>query len=200
MKISQQFEVDRDAATVWEFFRDVPAVASCLPGAELTGELDGGEYAGRVSVKLGPMTASFEGKAAVAMDDAARTGSVAGSGVDRRGGSRGTVDVSFRVEEAGGSTRVTVDADVSLAGAVAQFGRTGLIQEMSGRLLGEFVACLEARLSAPTAEAAASIRAGEVEGTGLVAASVWKLYGKWIVAIVVGVATAVLVRALLRRS
>jgi len=157
MKISNEFEVARPVDTVWEFFQDVPSVAQCLPGAELTDDKGDGVYAGSVSVKLGPMSAMFEGEATVTPDPAAKSARISGKGVDRRGGSRGQVKVDYRLDAVDSGTRVTVDADVTLAGSAAQFGRTGLINEMTTRLIDDFVACLEAKLAAPTLDEAMAI-------------------------------------------
>lgn len=173
MKISHEFEVERSVDAVWDVFQDVPAVAQCLPGAELTEDKGGGGYAGKVSVKLGPMSATFEGEAQVSPDPGAKSAHIEGKGVDRRGGSRGKVAVHYRLVASGTGTTVAVDADVTLSGAIAQFGRTGLVEEMSNRLIGEFVACLEAKLSAKTAEEASAVEAGEVKGISLFFASLW---------------------------
>ncbi len=167
MKITEIIEVGRPPESVWELFQDVPELAQCLPGAELTEDRGDNTYAGTVSAKLGPMTATFEGEATVTADPASRSGSVKGKGVDKSGGSVGQVMVAYTVEPVDGGTRVTVDADVLLSGAAAQFGRTGLIKEMSSRLIGEFVSCVEAKLGAGTAEEAAQIQAGEVKGFSL---------------------------------
>jgi len=173
VKINQQFEVPLPADVVWTFFQDVPSVAQCLPGAEITEDKGGGVYAGKVSVKLGPMSATFEGEATVTPDEAARSATIKGKGVDRRGGSRGQVEVVYRIEETDGGSQVVVDADVMLSGAAAQFGRTGLINEMSNRLIAEFVECLHAKLAASSDEEAAEISAGEVRGISLFFASLW---------------------------
>jgi uncharacterized protein len=167
MKIENEFTVSQPLETVWRFFQDVPSVAECLPGAELTEDRGDGTYAGKVSVKLGPMAANFEGEATVRPDAAGHSGSIDGKGADRRGGSRGQVKVEYRLAESDGGTRVSIDADVSLSGAAAQFGRTGLISEMSNRLIGDFVSCVEGKLSAETPEAAAEVRAADVRGFSL---------------------------------
>jgi carbon monoxide dehydrogenase subunit G len=167
VKITEVIEVNRSADDVWTLFQDVPQLAQCLPGAELTADKGDGVYAGTVGVKLGPMTATFEGEATVTADEASRSGTVNGKGVDKRGGSVGQVKVAYSLEETEGVTKVNVDADVILSGAAAQFGRTGLIKEMSNRLIGEFVECVEAKLSAETAEEAAEIEAEEVKGFSL---------------------------------
>lgn len=167
MKITEVIEVKSSPDKVWALFQDVPTLATCLPGAELTEDKGDGKYAGAVSVKLGPMTATFEGEATVAADEASRSGTVNGKGVDRRGGSQGQMKMKYGLEATEGGTKITVDADVMLAGAAAQFGRTGLIQEMSKRLIGEFVDCVEGKLAATTEEEAQEISAGEVKGMSL---------------------------------
>src|ERR671918_2904074 len=147
MKVAQKFTVARPPAEVWGFFQDVPAVARCMPGAELVEDKGDGLYAGRVKVRLGPFGANFEGEARVSADPAAHSGHVEGKGVDRRGGSRTRMVMDYRLAPAGDGTEVTVDADVSLAGAIAQFGRTGLIQETANILVQDFVSALEGELA-----------------------------------------------------
>lgn len=179
MKISETIEVERDPAAVWELFQDVPELAQCLPGAELTEDRGDGTYAGKVSAKLGPMTATFEGEATVEADPAARSGAVNGKGVDKSGGSVGQVKVQYALEPMDGGTRVRFDADVLLSGAAAQFGRTGLIKEMSNRLIGEFVSCVEAKLAAETKEEAAEIKAADVKGFSLFLSSLMSSLAKF---------------------
>jgi carbon monoxide dehydrogenase subunit G len=173
MKIEHEFTVARPPEVVWEFFQDVPSVAQCLPGAELKGQSEDGSYEGNLSVKLGPMAASFEGKAIVTPDPATKTATIDGKGVDRSGGSRGQVKVTYAIDPDSTGSKVSVSADVSLSGPVAQFGRTGLINEMSKRLIGDFVVCLEGKLTADTPAEASTIEAGEVKGISLFFASLW---------------------------
>ena len=173
MKISQQFDVASTPQVVWEFFQDVPSVAQCLPGAELLEVKDDGTYDGKLSVKLGPMTAAFEGTATVTPDPESMTAKIEGKGVDKRGGSRGQVKLDYKISPADGGSSVEIDADVTLSGPAAQFGRTGLINEISKRLIGDFVNCLEGKLAAGSAEAAEEIKATEVKGLSLFFASLW---------------------------
>lgn len=173
MNITQQFQVARSPDVAWAFLQDVPSVAQCLPGAELLGENEDGSLEGKVSVKLGPMTAVFEGKATITPDESSRSATIEGKGVDKTGGSRGQVKVRYDVAASDAGATVTVDANVTLSGPVAQFGRTGLINEMSKRLIGEFVECLEAKLQAETKEETAAVQAGEVRGISLFLASLW---------------------------
>ncbi len=172
MKITQEFQVASSAEGVFRFFQDVPAVAQCMPGAKLTEDLGDGTYKGVVSVRLGPMTAGFEGEAQVASDPDTMTGRITGKGVDRRGGSRGQVKVDYSIAPAGEGALVSVDANITISGAAAQFGRTGLINQISKRLIKDFVSCLEAKLQAGDDQAASDISAGEVKGISLVASTV----------------------------
>lgn len=182
MNITHEFEVSRPVDTVWTFFQDVASVAQCLPGAELLEDKGDGTYVGKVSVKLGPLSAMFEGEATVTPDHAAKTGLIDGKGVDRRGGSRGQVKVTYALLPSDVGTSVKIDADVTLSGAAAQFGRTGLINEMSTRLISELVQCVEGKLAATTVEEAEDIRAGEVHGISLffqsLVAWVKRLFGR----------------------
>lgn len=183
MKIEHEFTVERPVPEVWEFFQDVPAVADCLPGAELKEDKGDNVYAGAVSVKLGPMTAAFEGEATITPDHGNHTANISGKGVDKRGGSRGQVNVDYALSQANGTgTKVEINADVTLSGPAAQFGRTGLINEISKRLIDEFVECLEGKLGATSTEAASEFRAREVNGVALFFSSLWswlkRLFGR----------------------
>jgi carbon-monoxide dehydrogenase small subunit len=115
LEIKQSFTVARPLAEVWALFQDVPTVATCMPGAELIADKGDGHYQGRVSIKLGPFGASFEGEAQVTPDPAAHSGHVEGKGTDKRGGSRSKLVMDYRLAPADGGTRVDV-ADVQLAG------------------------------------------------------------------------------------
>jgi len=173
MKISQEFVVERPSAEVWTFFQDIPAVAQCLPGAALDSQNEDDSYEGNLSVKLGPMTSTFEGKCVITPDESNLSAKIEGRGVDKRGGSRGQVSVVYQIEDDPSGCKVAIDADVTLSGPAAQFGRTGLINEMSKRLIGDFVACLEGKLGATTEEEAETVTAGEVSGFSLFFSSLW---------------------------
>jgi uncharacterized protein len=146
MEIKQNFVVSQPLPTVWDFFHDVPAVAKCLPGAEYLGTKDDGAISGKVSVKVGPFQASFEGEAKVKYDEDAKKVEFDGKGVDRKGASRGKMSILCTLAPEGNATRVDVVADVQLSGSIAQFGRTGLLTEIANQLVAEFVRNAEAEL------------------------------------------------------
>jgi uncharacterized protein len=146
MEIKQNFVVSQPLPLVWNFFHDVPAVATCLPGAEYLGTKEDGSIAGKVSAKVGPFQASFEGEAKVKYDEDGKKVEFEGKGVDRKGASRGKMSMLCNLVQEGNATRVDVAADVQLSGSIAQFGRTGLITEIANQLVSEFVRNAEAEL------------------------------------------------------
>jgi len=170
LEIKQSFTVARPLAEVWALFQDVPTVATCMPGAELIADKGGGLYQGRVSIKLGPFGASFEGEAQVTPDPAHHTGHVEGKGTDKRGGSRSKLVMDYRLEEVAGGTRVDVAADVQLVGPIAQFGRTGIITETANVLIRQFVQNVEAKLG-ETAPAASSASTSSATASSAAASS-----------------------------
>jgi carbon monoxide dehydrogenase subunit G len=178
-RIEQSFEVPKSDEVVWRFFEDVPRVAECMPGVELEDETGAGTYRGRMKLKLGPLNASFQGEASVSHDDSnPRSASINAKGVDRKGGSRASAKVRYEVAPVSAGSRVAITADITLQGAMAQFGRTGLIQEVSAQLTKEFAACLEQKLSAETPEAAAEVRSRELGGLSLLVRGVWSWLGR----------------------
>lgn len=155
MKITQSFVVAQPLPVVWALLRDIPTVATCMPGAELTEDKGDGNYLGKVGIKLGPFSASFEGEAKVTQDDAQHSGHVEGRGIDKRGGSRSKLVLDYKASDAGSSTRVDINADVQLSGPIAQFGRTGMITETANILIEQFARNVEGKLAAlPQSDAA----------------------------------------------
>ncbi|MDM0107630.1 2Fe-2S iron-sulfur cluster-binding protein [Variovorax sp. J22R24] len=137
-RIKGHFTVPYPAAEVWRFMADLPAVAACLPGAELT-EHAGSRVKGRVAIKFGPMSASFNGAARLERDESSRSAVLKGAGQDSLSQSRANGDVAYRLVEASpASTRVDVDLLYSLQGPLAQFSRSGLVKDFVGRLIQEF--------------------------------------------------------------
>jgi carbon monoxide dehydrogenase subunit G len=164
VKLEQSFEVDAPVEQVWTALIDLEKVAPCLPGAAITGHDDDGTYHGEFQVKLGPTTASYRGTIKIESADAgAHTATLAARGTDKRGqgGASATIVNTLHATEAGG-TRVDAVTDFTITGRLASFGRSGMIKDISNRLLRDFAACLQQRLAAEPAggltadEAAAS--------------------------------------------
>lgn len=149
MKLAQSFDVDAPVDTVWRALIDVQRVAPCLPGAEIVGDDDDGTYEGTFTVKIGPASASYRGKLHMEdVDESAHRAVMQASGTDKRGqgGAKATI-VSLVTEHEGGS-RVSVDTDYTITGRLARFGRGGMIEDVSKRLLTDFATCLQETLGA----------------------------------------------------
>ncbi|HEX8975711.1 MAG TPA: SRPBCC family protein [Solirubrobacteraceae bacterium] len=178
MKLEQSFEVAAPLERVWAALIDVERVTPCLPGASVTGRNDDGSYNGDFKVKIGPTTAAYSGKLMMEnVDEQAHTATMQAQGTDRRGqgGAKATI-VSSVSEGAGGagSTRVEVVTDYHITGRLARFGRGGMIEDISNRLLGEFAKCLQTTLAgvpAPEPPAPAATDGGSQAAAGPPAAT-----------------------------
>lgn len=152
MKITNEFAVAVPIDEAWAVLTDLEGIAPCLPGAQLTG-VDGDVYRGRVKVKVGPVISEFAGTARfVEKDDAAYRGVIDAKGRDARSTGNASALVTAHLRPDGDRTLVSVDTDLKISGKLAQFG-SGMIKEVSGKLVAQFVANLEAKLAAdqPTA-------------------------------------------------
>jgi len=138
MLITNDFEVAKPVAAVWDFFQDIPRVATCLPGAELTETLGDDKYGGRVAVRMGPVKLQFAGTAEIIeRDEAAKRLVVHAAGAEERGRGQANMIVSATLAPAGGGTKVAVSQDLQLAGAAAQYGR-GMISDVTSVLMRDF--------------------------------------------------------------
>ncbi|HEX3546068.1 MAG TPA: SRPBCC family protein [Mycobacterium sp.] len=146
MKIANEFTVSAPAARAWDVLTDLEQVVPLMPGAQLVGQ-EGDDYLGKVKVKVGPVTSEFSGKAHFVDRDAeAHRAVVNARGKEARGSGNATATITLAVHEAGAHSRVTVDTDLRVVGKLAQFGG-GMLQQVSEKLLGQFVDSLEAKLA-----------------------------------------------------
>ena len=137
--IEASFTVDLPAHRVWDFFQDIPEVVACMPGTELLGQTEGATYTGKVTVKLGPVTAAFEGEATIVETDRdSRTARIEATGIDRRGGNRAKASVTYEIHEHGRASHVRLSGAIKLSGALAQIGRSGIVQDVANHLAAQF--------------------------------------------------------------
>jgi uncharacterized protein len=156
MLIKNDFEVAAPIDKVWAFFGDIPQVASCLPGTELTEDLGDDKYKGRVSIRMGPVRLQFGGTAQITeRDEAAHRIVVDAAGSEAKGRGEASMVVTATLAGAGRGTKVGVAQDLQLAGAAAQYGR-GMISDVSTVLMRDFSRNLASRISGSTDGAAAA--------------------------------------------
>jgi uncharacterized protein len=167
MKLEHSFDVAAPLDRVWDALIDVERVAPCLPGAEITEAGEDGTYRGTFSVKLGPTTAAYRGELSMEEVDAgAHRAVMRASGQDKRGQGSAKATIVSTMREQEGSTTVDVETDFTITGRLARFGRGGMIEDVSNRLLRDFSDCLQKTIEASeaTPDAAASEPGG---GEGL---------------------------------
>jgi uncharacterized protein len=164
MLITSDFEVSQPVDKVWQFFGDIPRVAACLPGAQITERLGEDSYEGRVAVRMGPVRLQFAGTADITeRDDAAKRIVVHATGAEERGRGQASMTVTATLSAAGGGTKVAVAQDLQLAGAAAQYGR-GMIADVTSVLMRDFAANMARQIEAAdrgeTVQAAAAPAGG----------------------------------------
>lgn len=150
MELQNEFSVPAPVSEVWKTLLDVQGVAPCIPGATVD-RVAGDEVAGRVRVKVGPITASYSGTARfVAKDESAHSFTLEASGRETRGSGSASATVEIQMSEQGSATHVTVRTTLEITGKQAQFGR-GVMADIASRLTDQFAACLAERVRAPAA-------------------------------------------------
>ncbi|OBF59833.1 membrane oxidoreductase [Mycobacterium sp. 852002-53434_SCH5985345] len=155
MKIANRFTVSAPIDRAWDVLSDLEQVIPLMPGAALTGH-EADDYLGKVKVKVGPVTSEFSGKVRFVEHDRGQYRAVIDAkGKETRGTGNAAATVTAQLYEDGERTGVTVDTDLKIAGKLAQFG-SGMLQQVSEKLLGQFVESLEAELAAQSVAAPAT--------------------------------------------
>ena len=173
MELTHEFTVPVPVQEAWDHFQDIASVAECFPGAQVT-DTEGETFHGSVKVKLGPIALVYNGMGTFTeKDEDAYRFVVDAKGKDKRGNGTAGATVTLTMDgSAGDSTDVKVHTDLAITGKPAQFGR-GVMQDVSDKLLGQFVSCLEQRMGegdGSAAEPAAAAVPAEEAATAAAAA------------------------------
>ena len=147
MDLTNEFRVPLAVDEAWVVLTDIERIAPCMPGAALEG-VDGDEYRGTVKVKVGPMTAQYKGTVRfVERDDTTHKAVLRAEGRETKGQGNAAATITATITPEGDGAAVSVVTDLTISGKVAQFGR-GVLGDVSSRLMGQFVDCLEKDLAA----------------------------------------------------
>ncbi len=178
MELSNSFIVDVGIDRAWQVLTDVPAIAPCLPGAQLQ-DVEGDDYTGIVKVKVGPIVAQYKGKATfVEQNETDHRLVLRADGRETRGQGSASALITARLESRGEKTEVLVDTELTVSGKVAQFGR-GVMADVSAKLMDEFAENLASTVlgdsgDRATSESDAATTSGQpaaVSGNGAAATS-----------------------------
>jgi carbon monoxide dehydrogenase subunit G len=166
VELTHSFTVPASVEHTWATFMDLQEVGSCFPGATVT-EVTGDGFSGTVKVKLGPIALVYSGSGSfVERDDEGHRAVIDAKGKDKRGNGTAGATVTIQLTDAGdGTTRADVQTDLNVTGKPAQFGR-GVMQDVSDKLLGQFVACIEGKVAGPPAATGPTGVAGAAEPAG----------------------------------
>lgn len=139
VEINKVFPIDASSSNAWSFLQDIRGVASCMPGAEITEQVDDSNYVGKIKVKVGPATMAFNGKISVQNIDAdKREITMQGKGTDTKGSSSATMDLTATVRETeDGKCEVVGDAVVTVTGKIASLGGR-MMNQVSDQILNQF--------------------------------------------------------------
>lgn len=153
MKIENSFEVPAPPKAAWDLLMDVPRVIPCMPGAELVETVDENMWKATVAVKLGPIALNFAADVVrQTVDEANSTVTLNTKARETRGRGGAQAAIQSTLSEVPGGTKVDIVTDVTMSGAVAQYGR-GIVQDVAGQLTAKFADCLKAQLApAPAGE------------------------------------------------
>ena len=149
MELDHSFTVPVPPDQAWNVLLDVEKIAPCMPGAQVD-TVDGDDVAGRLKVKVGPVSLTYKGTATFKdRDTADRSVLVEASGKEMRGAgtASATVRAALRPEDSSDSgTLVTLHTTLNVTGRPAQFGR-GVIAEVGSRLIDRFADNLAQQLT-----------------------------------------------------
>jgi carbon monoxide dehydrogenase subunit G len=157
MEFDNSFEVPLPVDEAWKLLMDIRRIAPCLPGAELTEVVDDRTYKGKVGVRLGPVSLAFAGTVKFdEIDDAAHRAKISAQGSDAKGRGGANATASFHLEPVAAGSKVLVHTNLTLSGAVAQYGRgVGIIQVTAAQIITQFANNLKAQFAPAGAPAAA---------------------------------------------
>jgi len=181
VKLENTFEVPAPKQKAWELLMDVPRIVPCMPGAELRETVDDNHWKADMSVKLGPIALSFDTDVTRdEVDEAAGSVTLSAKAREKRGrgGAQAAIQSSL-TELDPARTRIDIVTDLTLSGAVAQYGR-GIVQDVSGQMVNRFADCLQSQLQAETPEeaqaAVAEHQAKPVKGLSMGLGALWRSF------------------------
>jgi len=159
MQIENSFAVRAEPDRVYAFLLDVNNVVSCVPGAELSEVVDPDTFKGKVRIKVGPVTVSYNGTARITSRDAeTRTATLEAEGRETTGSGTAQATTNMAVAADGETSKVTLTTDFTVVGRIAQFGR-GIMEDVSRHLVGQAAECIQSKLEGPPPSATPSAEA-----------------------------------------
>lgn len=139
VRVEKKFEVADSVEKVWAFLSDPRKVVTCVPGAQITEQVDEHTYKGAISVKVGPSVSDYKGQVQILrIDPATHEIEMMGKGQDTRGKGSASMKMHGKLRPLeNGGTEVTSVSEVSLVGILAQMGGR-MVNEVSNIMFEQF--------------------------------------------------------------
>ena len=191
--INKTFEIERSINEVWDFLSDPRKIVTCVPGAQISEQIDDTNYKGTVNMKIGPVSTSFKGQITlVSLDKVSHTIEITGKGTDSKG--KGSANMVLRgklVDKGDQTTEVTNNMDISISGKLAQFG-SRMIVDVSDQIFKQFLNNFKGQLETAQADGSKTKKesaeqseiqeAAPINAVSLFFSSIWaailRLFGK----------------------
>ena len=147
-KSTKTFQVKEPIDLVWAFLRDPRKVGSCLPGAQITEAVDDRTYKGTITVKVGPITAKYNGEVKIErLDPQNYELDLAGQGQDPGGTGGAAMKFSGKLRSlADGGTEVVGSTEIAVTGRLAQLG-SRMMDDVSNHVFEQFTKSFRAMLA-----------------------------------------------------
>jgi carbon monoxide dehydrogenase subunit G len=148
--IEKTFQVKEPVEQVWSLLSDPKRVATCVPGAKITEQVDENTYKGTISVKVGPSATDYKGELQIVRRDAeTRELEMIGKGQDVKGRGSASMKMTSKARSLeNGGTEVTSLAEINVVGILAQMGAR-MIHEVSNIMFAQFIKNFQAQLEHP---------------------------------------------------
>lgn len=151
VKIEKTFRVDQPTDKVWAFLSDPRKVGACVPGAEITEQVDERTYKGAIKVKVGPSVTDYKGEVQIVrLDQALHEIEILGKGQDVRGKGSASMKMTGKVHALGSGSEVTSISELNVVGILAQMG-SRVISEVSNIMFEQFLNNFRKQLQSPDA-------------------------------------------------
>lgn len=154
LQIQESFEVAAPVDMVWAFINNPANVVACMPGATLTQVVDERQFVGAVKLKIGAVSAQYQGTITYAeVDRGNGLVRMIATGNERGGGTvSGTILTRLEALPGSNATKVSCESNIDLTGRIVQVGR-GMIEGVSAQVIKKYVGNVRAMLEAPAAAA-----------------------------------------------
>src|SRR5689334_915966 len=167
VKIEKTFRVDEPTDKVWTFLSDPRKVGTCVPGAQITEQVDERTYKGAIKVKVGPSVTDFKGEVQIVrQDEAAREIEILGKGQDTKGKGSASMKMTGKLQPSGNVTEVISVSELNVVGILAQMGAR-VIQEVSNIMFEQFVNNFRKQLKNPAENEAGSAAPAPISAAGV---------------------------------